>query len=64
MISQKVAPLKSRKLNAFNQEPVDKEKQTKLFPVPMTIFVDFPINSTFVEKSQYSCIASKGDTSD
>ena len=64
MISQKVAPLKFHKLNAFNQEAVDKEKQTKLFPVPMTIFVDFPVNSTFVEKSQHSYIASKGDTSD
>lgn len=36
-----------KKTTAYNQQPIDLGKH-KLFPMPLSIFTDFPVNSTFV----------------
>ena len=51
-------------LTAINQEPIDASNHVKLFPMPLSIFKKYPVNSMFVEKVYHECIASKPPTSD
>ena len=59
-----VANPNNRKLTKENQDPIQKTNHVKLFPMPLSIFKDFPVNSVFTETSEHNCIASEAEMSD
>lgn len=66
-IAQKVnkANPYKKKLTSENQDPVDSNKKhIRLFPMPLSIFQDYPINATFVETSEHTYIATESETSE
>ena len=59
-----VSNLYNRKITKENQDPINKSNYVKLFPMPLSIFKDFPVNSVFTETSEHKCIATEAETSD
>ena len=51
-----------KKAIAKNQDPVNETKYNKLFPMPLSIFLEFPVNLTFIERVHPMCVASEAAT--
>lgn len=52
-----------KRLTTLNQKPIEEDKHNKLFSMPLPVFLEFPISSTFTESVEHPVVASKAATS-